>query len=385
MRPRIATLDFARGIAIFGILLLNISAFGLPKAAYLNPAFSGQPSHSDAWTWAILDALAQGKFLMMFALLFGGGLYLLLPRGKPWIQSRLSLLVLCGLLHATFFWDGDILLSYGLIGLVCWRMVREGRSSQSLISTGILLYAIGVAILLMLGFISTHTPGSFWSPGPADLQYEQYWKLKGGLEAIRNRLNLLSSSLVAIAVQYGWELAGAMLLGAGLMRSGWLRGGYSLRHYRYLAALLLPLSLLIQLPAIYLQWHLGWAYRWSGFLLQAPREIGGLMQAVAYLALCYGFWPHLSRLRMAHWISQVGRMALTNYLLQTLICTFFFNILGFYQHFDRLQLLALVPLVWVINLAVTLTWLRYFPQGPVEWLWRKLTIKASGMVLKEQD
>lgn len=385
MRPRIATLDFARGIAIFGILLLNISAFGLPKAAYLNPAFSGQPSHSDAWTWAILDALAQGKFLMMFALLFGGGLYLLLPRGKPWIQSRLSLLVLCGLLHATFFWDGDILLSYGLIGLVCWRMVREGRSSQSLISTGILLYAIGVAILLMLGFISTHTPGSFWSPGPADLQYEQYWKLKGGLEAIRNRLDLLSSSLVAIAVQYGWELAGAMLLGAGLMRSGWLRGGYSLRHYRYLAALLLPLSLLIQLPAIYLQWHLGWAYRWSGFLLQAPREIGGLMQAVAYLALCYGFWPHLSRLRMAHWISQVGRMALTNYLLQTLICTFFFNILGFYQHFDRLQLLALVPLVWVINLAVTLTWLRYFPQGPAEWLWRKLTIKASGMVLKEQD
>jgi uncharacterized protein len=88
---------------------------------------------------------------------------------------------------------------------------------------------------------------------------------------------------------------------------------------------------------------------------------------------------------MAHWISQVGRMALTNYLLQTLICTLFFNILGFYQHFDRLQLLALVPLVWGINLAVTLTWLRYFPQGPVEWLWRKLTIKASGIALKEQD
>ncbi len=385
MRQRIATLDFARGIAIFGILLLNISAFGLPKAAYLNPAFAGQPSHSDALTWAVLDAVAQGKFLMMFAILFGGGLYLLLPRGKHWIQSRLSLLVLCGLLHATFFWDGDILLSYGLIGLVCWRMVREGRSSQSLINTGIMLYLIGVAVLLMLGFISTPKAGSFWLPGPAEIQYEQFWKLKGGLEAIRNRLDLLSSSLIAVGVQYGWELAGAMLLGAGLMRSTWLRGGFSLRHYRQLAALLLPLSLLIQIPAIYLQWHLGWDYRWSGFLLQAPREIGGLMQAVAYLALCYGFWPQLSRLRLAHWIAQVGRMALTNYLLQTLICTTFFNVLGFFLHFDRLQLLALVPLVWMMNVGVTLVWLRYFRQGPLEWLWRKLTIKASGVELTAQD
>src|SRR5471030_1010911 len=385
MRPRIATLDFARGIAIFGILLLNISAFGLPKAAYLNPAFNGQPSPGDAWTWAVLDLVAQGKFLMMFAMLFGGGLYLLLPRGKQWIQARLSLLLLCGLLHAAFFWDGDILLSYGLIGLVCWRMVREGRSSQSLISTGIILYLIGVAVLLMLGFISTSQPGSFWLPGPAQIQYEQYWKLKGGVEAITNRLDLLSSSLIAIAVQYGWELAGAMLLGAGLMRSTWLRGGYSLRHYRRLAAILLPLSWLIQIPAIAMQWHLQWDYRWSGFLLQAPREIGSLMQAVGYLALCYGFWPQLSRLRLAHWIAQVGRMALTNYLLQTLVCITFFNTFGFFLHFDRLQLLALVPLVWAVNLLVTLTWLHYFRQGPVEWVWRKLTIKTSGVELKMQD
>jgi len=379
MRPRIATLDFARGIAILGILLLNISAFGLPKAAYLNPAFNGQPSSSDAWTWAVLDLVAQGKFLMMFAILFGGGLYLLLPRGKHWIQARLSLLLLCGLLHAAFFWDGDILLSYGLIGLVCWRLVREGRSSQSLINTGIMLYLIGVAVLLMLGFISNPQPGSFWLPGPAQLQYEQYWKLKGGLEAITNRLDLLSSSLIAIAVQYGWELAGAMLLGAGLMRSGWLRGGYSLRHYRHLAALLLPLSWLIQIPAITMQWQLQWDYRWSGFLLQAPREVGSLIQAVGYLSLCYGFWPLLSRLRLAHWISQIGRMALTNYLLQTLVCTTFFNVFGFYQHFDRLQLVALVPAVWAINLLLTLVWLRYFKQGPMEWIWRKLTVRASGV------
>ncbi|MFA9209692.1 MAG: hypothetical protein ACEQSN_16180, partial [Yersinia sp. (in: enterobacteria)] len=71
MRQRIATLDSARGLAILGILLLNISAFGLSKAAYLNPAYLGLPSRSDAWTWAILDIVAQAKFLSIFAILFG--------------------------------------------------------------------------------------------------------------------------------------------------------------------------------------------------------------------------------------------------------------------------------------------------------------------------
>jgi uncharacterized protein len=90
----------------------------------------------------------------------------------------------------------------------------------------------------------------------------------------------------------------------------------------------------------------------------------------------------ISGWRLVRWISQVGRMALTNYLLQTLICTTFFNVLGFFMHFDRLQLLALVPLVWAGNLLFTLVWLRYFRQGPVEWIWRKLTLKASGVDLK---
>ncbi|KQN47759.1 hypothetical protein ASE93_10770 [Serratia sp. Leaf50] len=378
MRPRIATLDFARGIAIFGILLLNISAFGLPKAAYLNPAYAGQPSATDAWTWAVLDVLAQGKFLMMFAMLFGAGLQMLLPRGKAWIQSRLSLLLLCGLIHAVFFWDGDILLAYGLIGLVFWRLVREAKSNQSLFRTGMVLYLIGVSILMMLGLISTAKPDSFWQPDFAELQYEQFWRLKGGVEAINNRLDLLSSSLISVAVQYGWELGGAMLMGASLMRSGWLKGQFNVRHYLGVAAVMLPLSWIIQIPAVVIAWQTGWDYRWSGFYLQAPREIGALMQAVGYLALCYGLWPQLVKQRWVIWMSQVGRMALTNYLLQTLVCTFFFNSLGFYQHFSRLQLVALVPAVWAVNLAITLLWLRHFRQGPMEWLWRKLTAKAAG-------
>lgn len=83
---RNVTLDFVRGIAILGILLLNITAFGLPKAAYLNPAWYGDITQRDAWTWALLDLFAQVKFLSLFAILFGAGLQMLLPRGKRWIS-----------------------------------------------------------------------------------------------------------------------------------------------------------------------------------------------------------------------------------------------------------------------------------------------------------
>lgn len=374
---RIATLDCVRGIAILGILLLNICAFGLPKAAYLNPAYLGSPTLRDSWTWALLDIFAQAKFLAMFALLFGAGLQMLLRRGKSWICARLSWLMLFGLGHAIFLWDGDILLAYGLIGLVCWRMIREAKDTYQLLKTGLMLYLIGVAILLLLGFISHGEPNSFWLPGVAELQYEEFWKLRGGFEAWHSRADLLSSNLLAIGAQYGWELAGLMLFGAGLMRSGWLRGSYSPCYYRRQATWLIPLSLAIQLPAVALQWHLYWDSRWSGFLLQVPRELGAPLQAMGYLALCYGFWPSLSRLRIARWLAQVGRMALSNYLLQTLICITLFYHFGLYQQFDRLQLLAFVPLIWLANLLFSNLWLRYFTQGPAEWLWCRLTLMAA--------
>ncbi|HHL6427836.1 TPA: DUF418 domain-containing protein YeiB [Klebsiella pneumoniae] len=380
---RNVTLDFVRGVAILGILLLNISAFGLPKAAYLNPAWSGSASLSDAWTWALLDLLAQVKFLTLFALLFGAGLQLLLPRGKRWIQSRLTLLALLGFIHGLLFWDGDILLAYALVGLVSWRMVREAHHVKSLFNTGVVLYLTGIAVLVLLGMISGTAANRSWAPDAANLQYEQYWKLHGGMEAVSNRADMLSDNLLALGAQYGWQLAGMMLMGAALMRSGWLKGQFSLRHYRRTGALLVAAGMAVNLPAIFAQWYLAWDYRWCAFLLQAPRELSAPLQAIGYAALAWGYWPQLCRFRLVGAIACVGRMALTNYLLQTLICTTLFYHLGLFMRFDRLQLLAFVPPIWAVNLLVSSLWLRRFRQGPVEWLWRQLTLRASGTSLKD--
>lgn len=268
------TLDAVRGLAILGILLLNITAFGLPKAAYLNPAWYGDITSRDAWTWALLDLFAQVKFLTLFALLFGAGLQMLLPRGKRWIQARLTLLALLGFLHAIFIWDGDILLAYGLVGLVCWRMVRDAPSVKSLFKTGVVLYLIGIAVLLLLGMMSGEHMSRSWTPQAADLFYEKFWRLEGGMEAVRSRLDLLSSMLLALGAQYGWQLAGMMLTGAALMRSGWLRGEFSLRHYRRTGFGLVALGVLINLPAIVVQWQLGWDYRWCAFSASGAARTG---------------------------------------------------------------------------------------------------------------
>lgn len=380
---RNVTLDFVRGVAILGILLLNISAFGLPKAAYLNPAWSGSASLSDAWTWALLDLLAQVKFLTLFALLFGAGLQLLLPRGKRWIQSRLTLLALLGFIHGLFFWDGDILLAYALVGLVSWRMVREAHHVKSLFNTGVVLYLTGIAVLVLLGMISGTATNRSWAPDAANLQYEQYWKLHGGMEAVSNRADMLSDNLLALGAQYGWQLAGMMLMGAALMRSGWLKGSLACVTTGVPARCWWRPAWRSNLPAIFAQWYLAWDYRWCAFLLQAPRELSAPLQAIGYAALAWGYWPQLCRFRLVGAIACVGRMALTNYLLQTLICTTLFYHLGLFMRFDRLQLLAFVPPIWAVNLLVSSLWLRRFRQGPVEWLWRQLTLRASGTSLKD--
>lgn len=378
---RNVTLDFVRGVAILGILLLNIAAFGLPKAAYLNPAWYGDITRSDAWTWAILDLFAQVKFLTLFALLFGAGLQLLLKRGKRWIQSRLTLLVLLGFIHGLFFWDGDILLAYGLVGLICWRMIRDAHDVKNLFNTGVVLYLIGIGVLLLLGMISGGATNRSWTPDTANLQYEQFWKLKGGVEAISNRADMIGDNLIALGAQYGWQLAGMMLMGAALMRTGWLKGEFSLSHYRRTGVILVLIGVIINLPAIVAQWMLDWDYRWCAFLLQAPRELGAPFQTIGYAALIYGFWPQIARFRLVAAVACVGRMALSNYLLQTLICTTLFYHFDLFMKFDRLQLLAFVIPVWVVNLVFSVIWLRFFRQGPLEWVWRQLTLRTSGVSL----
>ncbi|QGX91792.1 DUF418 domain-containing protein [Tatumella sp. TA1] len=368
--PRYPQIDCLRGLAILGILLLNIVSFGLPAAAYLNPAWHGLPSTGETVLWAVLNLFAQMKFLSVLGLLFGAGIVFQLPRGPSWIRHRLLWLVLFGLLHGILLWQGDILLAWGLTGLAVHRVIAQSQDNASLLRTGILFYLFGVGLLAVYAAISGHTPGSDWLPQPAEIEAERTVKLAGGWLAIDDRFAQLDGRLAALLTQYGWELAGLMLTGAALTRKGWMLGQRTPEHYRRCYQILLPAGLLITGLGTVLQYFTGWDFRWSGFWLQIPGELASPLLAVGYIALLHAHWQRLSTWRITASLTQVGRMAFSNYLLQTVVCTVIFSVMGYFMQLTRLQLLAVVPLVWLVNLVFSSLWLRHFRQGPLESAWR---------------
>ncbi len=172
-------------------------------------------------------------------------------------------------------------------------------------------------------------------------------------------------------------------MGAALMRSGWLKGRFSLRHYRRTGALLVAAGMAVNLPAIFAQWYLAWDYRWCAFLLQAPRELrrpaAGYRLCRAGLGLLAATLPFPPggryRLRRTHGADQLPAAdpdlhhpVLSSWAVYALRSS---------------AAAGLCPPIWAVNLLVSSLWLRRFRQGPVEWLWRQLTLRASGTSLKD--
>ncbi|MCC8464714.1 DUF418 domain-containing protein YeiB [Photorhabdus bodei] len=371
---RINSLDSIRGLAILGILLLNISGFALPSAAYLNPTYNGSASLTDLIVWSVLSVFVQGKFLCILAFLFGAALELLLPRGKIWNYPRLTILALIGMGHGILLWDGDILLSYSLAGFFSFQLISQNSASNRLFMKGAIFYLIGLVLLFILGFFSSGESNNVsWQSTEFQMLYETYWKTSGGWLAAKERFNQIMLMMVMLFVQYGWQLIGIMSCGAGLMRNGWLKGEFSVSHYRNVALVLIPLSIAVQIFSMVFQYTHNWDYFWSGIVGYILAELVTPFQALGYMALIYGFWPAISCWRINYWLNQVGRMAMSNYLLQTLICTLLFYNLGFFGQFSRLELLAFILPIWAVNILFSCWWLRRHPQGPVEQRWRDIT------------
>ncbi|WP_099121215.1 DUF418 domain-containing protein YeiB [Xenorhabdus sp. KK7.4] len=371
---RIAVLDSVRGFAVLGILLLNISGFALPYAAYTNLFYKADVLFSDVLTWSVLNTFAQGKFLFILTLLFGASLELLRQRDRYWNRCRLVILAVIGLLHGILLWDGDILLSYGLVGLLVLHWINK---SPNLFKQGIVLYLFGLMMFYLLGLFPVEENSTFWHPLEQDILHESYWKTHGGLVAIEHRINQISGVMIVTIVQYSWQIIGTMLCGAMLLRNGWLKGMYSLHHYRRAALWLFVTGLLIQSLALSVLYLYPYSYFTAWTVRQTITELATPFIALSYVALIYGFWPVISRCPVVFWLQQVGRMALSCYLMQTLICTTLFYHLGLFNKFARWELLIFVPFIWGCNIGFACWWLKRYQQGPAEKLWRVLTRKLQ--------
>ncbi|MGJ7060540.1 DUF418 domain-containing protein YeiB [Morganella morganii] len=371
---RIDVLDMVRGLAILGIFILNIGGFALPSAAYLNPMYTPAASATDIATWAVLSVLVQGKFLGMFALLFGATLMMLSRYSQPWNMARLLVLGVIGLLHTALLWDGDILLMYSLTGVAaCW--IIHNVSSRWWLKLVPVLILTGLFLLFFLLSEGGELKLLYWQPSQEMLDYEVLIANTGGIAGMLDRISTISGMLMMMVVQYGWQLLAMMLLGATLMKNGWLKGAYPLSHYRRLAAWLLIPSLLLQAVVMWLEYLNGWSVFWMGTIGYPLADILQPVQTTGLIALFYGLQPQLKP--VAACLQRVGRTALSSYLLQSVCGVILFEYLGYFCQFDRLTLLAFVPLMWLINILFSTLWLRYFSQGPVEWLWRQAANKLA--------
>ncbi|WP_198148758.1 DUF418 domain-containing protein YeiB [Xenorhabdus hominickii] len=377
MRQRIETLDSVRGLAILGILLLNISSFALPYAAFMNLFYKDAVSFSDVVTWSVLNTFTQGKFLFTLTLLFGASLELLRQQGCNWNIPRLMILAVIGLLHGILLWDGDILLSYGLVGLLAWHFIN---THQKLFGKGVTFYLFGVMMFYLLGLFPVGDNNAFWQPTPEDIFHESHWKTYGGLLAIEHRLRQVSGAMIVVIVQYGWQMVGVMLCGAMLMRNGWLKGAFSLKHYRRVALFLFPVGMILQCIALLIQCLYPYSYFAAWTVRYTITELATPLLALSYVALIYGFWSVISRWTVTFWLRQVGKMALSSYLLQTLICTTIFYRFGLFGLLTRLELMVFIPFIWAFNIWFACWWLKRYSQGPMEKLWRGLTVKLAGKV-----
>lgn len=384
---RIESIDVLRGLALLGILILNIQTFSMPWEAYTNPLAYGDISGGNYWTWYFSQLLCDMKFMAIFSMLFGAGVILMTERLEATGRSaigvhyrRMIWLLLIGMLHAYGLWYGDILVPYALCGMiVIWcRKLRP----VLLLVLGLVVVSVASLLTVAFGlFLTTKSPEQaqqMLTGGTSSFEI-QVWEVMSytgdWLKQFEHRAQY------SLMVQtYGffffifWRAAGLMLMGMALYKWGVFSATRSSRFYIGLVAL----GALVGLPLIAWGLHSGWEVEWDPIYSKFTRQYnywGSILVALGWtgLVMLLVKWGLLRWLQ--HALASVGRMALSNYLLQTIVCTTIFYGHGFgaFGSVERTDQMLIVLGVSVAQLIWSPLWLAAFRFGPAEWIWRSLT------------
>jgi uncharacterized protein len=404
---RILSLDFLRGIAILGILIINIESFSYPDP--WSPTKYGFFRHVDHNVRFWVYFLTQGKFFSMLTLLFGVGFYIFLQRlenkgvGLKAIDiysRRLLCLFLFGVIHAYIFWDGDVLYHYAVCGFLLFPFRPFTVRQLALV----LLIPIG--ILLFNSYeTSTVNQRKFEAYSEAIKKPDEK-KSEQEREAVREWEDLTAieepdTSLVQMVrptIYQNW-LANAehtkvhkgtilytgiffrtlimMILGILLYKLDIFRNYNSVRYYWPSTITLMLVALTINYFRYY---HWSFAYFdpvknvWQGWLFTFSKETLGL----AYILFFNGLYQIFFKKSIYKAITLVGKMALSNYILQSIVCgaIFYGYGLGQYNHFSRSNLILIVVGIWLFQILISCIWMKNFSIGPLEWVWRKLTYRS---------
>jgi uncharacterized protein len=411
-KERLTSVDTLRGVAVLGILAMNIYAYSLPYMAYENPSVMGGFDGLNRLTWWITHMFFSFKMMPIFSMLFGAGLMLMherfTPRGisfrKLWYRRILWLMVM-GAVHGYLLWAGDILFLYSVCGLFLYLFRK--KSAKRLIVAASIFYVIAFLPNLAAGYYfgmirdemlprieSKLEAGEeltaeeqahrkqwdetkkHFNPSREDVERD-IEVMRGGYPGIVKYRAPLYFAVSTYMLAFGgfWPTIGLMLLGMAFVKMGVFSASRSKMFYLILCVIGYGAGL----PVAYLSARGAIASDFSfveSFMIRGPLNLfGGPLVALGHVGMIMLVCRSgiLSGLRRR--LADAGRMALSNYIGQTLICTtiFYGYGLGLYASFDRSALMLFVAGVWAVELIVSPLWLGRFRFGPLEWLWRTLT------------
>ena len=407
-QERILALDVARGIAVLGVLMMNIWAFAGPQAFFDYPVAIAGRSGAPVATWVVIHTLFEGSQRTLLSLLFGAGALLLMTRLEGqcppgaargiWYRRTFALIAF-GLVNAyLFLWPADILFVYGLAGL-CLYPLRHLRTPVLLgivlaaLTVPAVLRAVEINHLLALEVAGNESPGSAaaaeWDkklrkarPDPRDREMAADIRTMqtGSLAEIvvrQAKVSLILQTIVAVKWWFLDALA-MMILGMVLCRSGLLTRPAP--RARYLAMSAAAFS--IGLPLAVWQTSALLASDFHPVTAEVTKltyDVRRLALAVGYLGLILWFCQATGGVAIRRALAAAGRMALTNYLAQSILCAVIFYGFGLalYGRVTGFELYGIVLLIWAVELAWSLAWLARFRIGPFEWLWRALTYRRA--------
>ena len=379
-RQRHVILDAMRGVALMGIALANFPKFGLWTFLSGDEQMAMPTAGTDRVVRFLQYLLVDGKFYTIFSLLFGIGFSLILARhGRRLFLRRMLILVAIGFLHLMFIWSGDILLLYAVGGLLLTLFVSLNDRALLMLALSLILIPIGLDALTE--FCDVDFAGPFY----------QAWWAQAEAQGI-NEDNIASwlrdadsyGEMFAFLSQGAYERIWEFVEGhrlpkvLGLFILGYLIG----RHQLYARLQQLPLKRIFW-PLFLAALPLSMLYAWSAVSGHSwGRTIHSLLYAVSVIpmAAVYIIGICLAYLRSPHaaafrWLAAPGRMALTNYISQSLIgIGLFYGIgLGLGTTFGLIHIELTAIAVFLAQILLSLLWLRSFRFGPLEWLWRLLT------------
>ena len=399
------SIDVLRGFALLGILLMNIVSFGMPDSAYFNPRAYGGSDWTNHFVYGVMHVVADQKFMALFSILFGASVMLVIEKLKlkgqrPLIRHliRNSWLLIFGLLHGVFLWAGDILMVYALLSFALYFFHPLAPRWQFGLGFFVFLLPSLFSLLLQgeirhLDETSQTTLAQYWQPTTDQIDKDlALFRSENTLAQIQRIATMdfpdnEGQDIVDLytIVDVFARAFGMMLIGMALYRWDVITAKRKTQFYRRLLKLGLAIGLPLTVLGLGLNIQYNWDWRFAMFLGRLPNNLATPFIALAYIAMIMLWCKTNSMPVLRKKLAAVGRMALTNYIAQTLIAiAVFYGVgLGFYGELNRLALLIVVMIIWVAQIQMSDWWMTRFYYGPLEWLWRCLTKFKLQPLVKE--